>query len=82
MMKRNPQQMMQQLQGCMDPRMMQQLGGGTSDPQDAPPHPIPPQGQKSASKTQNAKRETKSSRHRTDDSLTVAVCLPVAWPHS
>ena len=27
MMKRNPKMMMQQLQSCMDPRMMQQLGG-------------------------------------------------------
>ena len=26
-MKRNPKQMMSQLQGCMDTRMMQQLGG-------------------------------------------------------
>jgi len=26
-LQRNPQQMMRQLQGCMDPRMMQQIGG-------------------------------------------------------
>ena len=40
MMKRNPKMMMQQLQGCMDPRMMQQVSGPL--PNAATPFPSAP----------------------------------------